>query len=137
MADLTTAGSYFQTYDNTGTGVAASKLGFNIAAKEGQGIAGRTRVISLSKSNMTQAELDAAIRALQLGGTSGTDDAVTIVGISSDGGDAGGDTNFVTGQSDVVYVAVQGTGTLTAGSDYRGVTGVTMALVADFKGLQK
>jgi hypothetical protein len=29
MADLTTAGTYFQTYDNTGTGVAASKLGFN------------------------------------------------------------------------------------------------------------
>lgn len=29
MADLTTAGTYFQTYDNTGTGIAASKLGFN------------------------------------------------------------------------------------------------------------
>jgi hypothetical protein len=29
MADLTTAGSYFQTYDNAGTGIAASKLGVN------------------------------------------------------------------------------------------------------------
>ena len=77
---------------------------------------------------MTQAELDDVILALQAGGTAGTNDAVTIAGISvlTESG------VFTTGVTDVVQVAVQGSGTLTAAADYRGVTGVTMAVVADF-----
>jgi hypothetical protein len=86
------------------------------------GLGPRTRVLSFSKTNITQAELDSLVQALQAGGTSGTDDAVTVAAISA----------FEAGVTDVAYMAVQGTGTLTAGADYRGVTGVTMALVADF-----
>ena len=101
----------------------------NFKAKAGNGLGPRTRILTLSKTNMTQAELDDVILALQAGGTSGTDDAVTIAGISvlTESG------VFTTGVTDVVQVAVQGSGTLTAGADYRGVTGVTMAVIADFK----
>ena len=100
----------------------------NFKAKAGNGLGPRTRILTLSKTNMTQAELDDVILALQAGGTAGTDDAVTIAGISvlTESG------VFTTGVTDVVQVAVQGSGTLTAAADYRGVTGVTMAVVADF-----
>jgi hypothetical protein len=102
-------------------------VNFNVA-KAGNGIAGRTRILSLAKTNMTQTELNNVIRALQTGGTAGTDDAVVIAGISvlTESG------VFTSGTTDAVQVAVQGTGTLTAGADYRGVTGVTMAVIADF-----
>jgi hypothetical protein len=96
--------------------------------KAGNGLGGRTRILSLSKTNMIQTELDNVLRALQQGGTSGTDDAVTIAGVSvlTESG------VFTSGTTDAVQVAVQGTGALTAGADYRGVTGVTMAVIADF-----
>ena len=103
-------------------------FGTNYDVKKANGLGPRTRIISLSKSNMTQAELDSVAQALQAGGVAGTDDAVTIAGVVSD--QTGG--AFVGGTSDVVYMAVQGTGTLTGAADYRGVTGVTMAVVADF-----
>jgi hypothetical protein len=121
MADLTSS-----TVGSTTFGV-----NFNVA-RAGNGIAGDTRILSLAKSNMTQAELNNVIRALQTGGTSGTDDAVTVVGISvlTESG------VFTTGVTDAVQVAVQGTGVLTAAADYRGVTGVTMSVIADFAGLQ-
>ena len=100
---------------------------FNVA-EAGNGLGGRTRILSLSKTNMTQAELNSVILALQQGGTAGTDDAVTIAGISvlTESG------VFTGGTTDAVQVAVQGTGVLTAAADYRGVTGVTMAVIADF-----
>lgn len=88
----------------------------------GNGLGPRTRIISLSKTNITQAELDTLEQAMSFGGTAGTDDAVTIAGVSA----------FEAGVTDVVHVAVQGTGVLTPGASYRGVTGVTMALVATF-----
>ena len=94
----------------------------NKKAKAGNGLGPRTRIISLSKTNITQAELDALVVAIGQGGTAGTDDAATIAAISA----------FEAGVTDVVYMAIQGTGALTAGADYRGVTGVTMAVVADF-----
>ena len=94
----------------------------NYKVTAGQGLGPKTRILSFSKTNITQAELDSLVRALTAGGTSGTDDAVTVAGISA----------FEAGVTDVVYVAVQGTGTLTAGANYRGVTGVTMAVVCTF-----
>jgi hypothetical protein len=93
----------------------------NKKAKAGNGLGPRTRIISLSKTDITQAELDELVQDLQQGGTAGTNDAVTVAGISA----------FTAGTTDVVYVAVQGTGVLTAGANFY-VTGVTMALVADF-----
>ena len=101
---------------------------YNYDAKAGNGLGPRTRILSLAKTNMTQAELDSVITALQAGGTKGVDDAVTVAGISvlTESG------VFTSGTTDAVQVAVQGTGVLTAGADYRGVTGVTMSVIADF-----
>ena len=81
---------------------------------------------------MTQTELNDVVRLLQAGGVAGTNDAVTVVGISvlTESG------VFTSGTTDAVQVAVQGTGVLTADSNYRGVTGVTMSVIADFAGLQ-
>ena len=94
----------------------------NYKASAGNGLGPRTRIISLSNENMTQAELDEMTRLLTAGGTAGTDDAVTIAGITA----------FEAGVTDVVHVAIQGTGELTAAANYRGQTGTTMAVVADF-----
>ena len=94
--------------------------GVNVVA--GNGLGPKTRIISLAKTNITAAaiaDLNSAISALAQGGVSGTDDAVTISGVA-----------FTS--ADVAHVAVQGTGVLTPGADYRGVSGVTAALVATF-----
>jgi hypothetical protein len=130
MADLL---SIRQTTDNSGNAIAAAYAPANKKAKSGQGIAGRTRIINLAKSNMTQAELDAAIAYLQLGETSGTQDAHTVVGVSclTESG------VFTPGTTDDVQIAIQGTGVLTVGADFGiGSTGVTASLLADFAGLQ-
>ena len=90
---------------------------------EGNGLGPVTRILSLSKTAITTtaiADLNAVVAALSAGGTAGTDDAVTIAGVDHT-------------SSGVAHVAVQGTGVLTAGDDYRGVTGVTMAVVATFE----
>jgi hypothetical protein len=130
MADLL---SIRQTTDTSGNAIAAAYAPANKKAKSGQGIAGRTRIINLAKSNMTQAELDAAIAYLQLGETSGTQDAHTVVGVSclTESG------VFTPGTTDDVQIAIQGTGVLTVGADFGiGATGVTASLLADFAGLQ-
>ena len=130
MADISTVA---QTYSNAGAAITASAPAANKKTVAGQGIAGRTRIINLSKSNMTQAELDAAILYLQTGETSGTDDAHTVVGVSclTESG------VFTPGTTDDVQVAVQGTGVLTVGSNFGvGATGVTASLLAEFAGLQ-
>jgi hypothetical protein len=73
---------------------------------------------SLSKSNMTQDELDSALAFIQL--------TATIVGVGDD--TTGG---FNAGASDVVHVLSEGAAPA-AGSDFGGVTGVTAAVVAYF-----
>ena len=128
MADLL---SIRQTTDNAGNAITAAYAPANKKAKSGNGIAGRTRIINLAKSNMTQAELDAAIAYIQLGETSGTDDAHTVVGVSclTESG------VFTPGTTDDVQIAVQGTGVLTVGSNFGvGSTGVTASLLAEFAG---
>jgi len=132
MADLTNGSSVFQTYDNSGTGVA--ELGDNKKAlTPGNGIAGRTRIINLNKSNMTQAELDAALLYIAAGDVSGTNDAHTIVGVAC----LTEDGVFTSGTTDDVQVAIQGTGAFTAASNYgTGSTGITSSVLADFAGLK-
>ena len=73
-------------------------------------------LITLSKTNITQAELDTCIQHI---GTS-----ATIVGVGDD--TAGG---FNTGASDVVHVLVEGP-VPAVGANYGGATGVTAAAVA-------
>ena len=130
MADLSNGSAVFQTYNNAGTGVA--ELGDNKKAESGQGIAGRTRIINLAKTNMTQAELDAALLYLASGDVAGTNDAHTVVGVQplTESG------VFTTGVTDAVQVAIQGTGAFTAASDFgTGSTGVTSSLIAEFSGI--
>ena len=98
-------------------------------AQEGNGAGGRTRIINLAKTNMTEAELQAALEFLAAGGTAGTDDGHTIAGVSvlTENG------IFTSGTTDAVQVAIQGTGAFTAGANFGiGSTGVTSALLADF-----
>lgn len=98
-------------------------------ARNGNGLGPRTRIINLAKTNMTEAELDAALTFLAAGGTAGTDDAHTIAGVSclTESG------VFTSGTTDDVQVAIQGTGAFTAASDFGiGSTGVTSSLLADF-----
>ena len=130
MADLL---SIRQTTDNAGAAITAAYAPANKKAVAGQGIAGRTRIINLAKSNLTQAELDTAIAYLQLGEVAGTNDAHTVVGVSclTDSG------VFTPGTTDAVQGAIQGTGVCTVGADFGvGSTGVTASLLAEFAGLQ-
>ena len=129
MADLT---SIRQTTDNSGNAIAAAYAPANRKAKSGQGIAGRTRIINLAKTNMTLTELETVLTFLQLGGVAGTDDAHTVVGVQplTESG------VFTSGTTDAVQVAIQGTGACTVGSNFGGVTGVTSSLIAEFSGLQ-
>jgi indole-3-glycerol phosphate synthase len=101
----------------------------NAKAKAGTGVAGRTRIINLAKSNMTQAELDAAILYLSAGDVAGTNDAHTVAGVSvlTESG------VFTSGTTDAVQVAIQGTGVATMATDFGiGSTGITATLIADF-----
>lgn len=122
MADLSNGSSVFQTYNNAGTGVA--ELGDNKKDANGDtnGIAGLTRVIKLAKSSISDAEIQAALDYMQAGDVSGTNDAVTVVGLDKNTNDA--------------FVVVQGTGVMTAGSNYGdGSTGVTMSIEATIPGI--
>ena len=122
MADLSNGSSVFQTYNNAGTGVA--ELGDNKLPANGDtnGIAGLTRVIKLAKSSITDAEIHAALDYIQAGDVSGTNDANTVVGLDKNTNDA--------------FVVVQGTGVMTAGSNYgTGSTGVTMSIEATIPGI--
>jgi hypothetical protein len=129
MADLT---SIRQTTDNSGNAIAAAYAPANKKAKSGQGIAGRTRIINLSGTNITQTELESVLTFLQRGGVAGTNDAHTVVGVQplTESG------VFTTGVTDNVQVAIQGTGAFTAAADFGGVTGITSSLLAEFSGLQ-
>jgi len=94
----------------------------------GNGNGPRTRVINLAKTNMTQAELDAAVQYLSAGDVAGTNDAHTVAGVSvlTEAG------VFTTGTTDNVQIAIQGTSAFTAGANFgTGNTGVTSSLLAD------
>ena len=124
MADLSNGSGVFQTFNNSGTGVA--ELGDNKLPANGDtnGIAGLTRVIKLAKSSITDSEIEAALDYIQAGDASGsgTNDANTVVGLDKNTNDA--------------FVVVQGTGVMTAGSNYgTGTTGVTMSIEATIPGI--
>ena len=106
-----------------------ASLTSNAKAKAGNGVGPRTRIINLAKTNMTQAELDAAIRYLQTGDVAGTNDAHTVAGVSvlTENG------VFTTGETDAVQVAIQGTGAATMAADFGiGSTGITATLIAEY-----
>ena len=93
------------------------------------GLGGRTRILNLAKTNMTVAELKAALQYLSAGDVAGTNDAHTIAGVAplTESG------VFTSGTTDNVQVAIQGTGVATAASNFgTGSTGITMSVLADF-----
>ena len=101
----------------------------NRVVKSSNGIGVKTRIINLAKTNITQDELDAAIRYLEAGDVAGTNDAHTVAGVSclTESG------VFTPGTTDNVQVVIQGTGAFTAGANFgTGATGVTSSLLADF-----
>jgi hypothetical protein len=119
MADVY---SVSQTYSNAGGSIAGGVLGANaLKSNIESGLAGRTVVLKLAKTDMTNAEVNTVIQAITRGRTSTAtnDDAGTIVGFGTANGSA-----FVSGTTDVVFLHVQTTGTLTAqGSNAYDVTG--------------
>ena len=130
MADLTNGSGVYQTYSNAGAGVA--ELGDNKAAKAGQGIAGRTQILTLAmdSGNVTQAALDRVVEVLthSTGADGAADatnpDAFSIVGIQGAVGDA------------AVYIAIQGTGTFTTDtSDALAISGIDLTKTHDFAGI--
>ena len=103
----------------------------NGISRSGSGNGPRTRIINLAKSNMTEAELTAALNYLAAGDVAGTNDAHTIAGVSvlTESG------VFTDSTTDDVQVAIQGSGAFTAASNFGiGSTGVTSTLLADFQG---
>lgn len=108
------------------TTVGANYLKHTIATSD----AGRTLIVSVSKTNMTDAELNTVINFMTISkGSNGTgDSAFTVAGLGTADGSP-----FVSGTTDVVYLRLQGTGDLTAGADFAGVTGATVAIVCVFQ----
>ena len=99
------------------------------------GLGPRTVIVTVSKANITDAELNLVINTLTSSGgtpsyaTPDLDgpDAFVVAGLA---GDAAG-APFVAGTTGVVFVALQGTGTPATGSNV-GVTGATVAVIATF-----
>ena len=111
-----------------GTTVAANYLKNTRA----NGLGPRTIIVSISKTDITDAELNTIINYMTSSQGSGTpstgDSAFVVAGLGTATGAA-----FVAGTTDVVYVALQGTGTYTVdASDAHGVTGAATALVCVF-----
>jgi len=137
MADLTTAGSYFQTVDNSGTGIAASKLGFNKKSDDGQGIAGKTTVITVGVGGgaISQAQLDGIIEGLQSGASlvnsNAKSDAFTVVGVAGSSAGAA----FAPGVSTSAILAIQGTGTPNTADAGEYFAAATVAITATFPGI--
>jgi hypothetical protein len=91
------------------------------------GLGGFVRIYTASRTNMTTAQVNTLVKGMMQGYTKGTDDAVSIAGLGTASGAA-----FESGVTDVITIAVQGTGVITAGADWNG-SGFTLALVAVFK----
>jgi hypothetical protein len=126
MADLTNGSNVFQTYTNAGVGVA--ELGDNHAQNfKSNGIAGKTVIVKLEDTNMTDAELNSAIQLMTSSGGDGAGalasnkvDAFTVIGMEA----------FDAGVTDSIHVAIQGTGdTSTLKASLENLAGVTTATV--------
>ena len=134
MADLT---SIRQTTDNSGSAITAAYVPANLTAgNDTQGLAGRTLIVNIAKTDITAAELSTIVTYIQAGkrtsGDDTTSDAFVVAGITTPTGAA-----FVSGTTDNVVLALQGTGTFTTdASNAYGVTGAATTILADFLGLQ-
>jgi len=123
MADLT---AVYQTYNNAGSGIAASYLSANNYKNAiNQADVGRELIVKIAKTNMTDTQLNAYIAYITTShGTSGSGDSAFVVAAV---GTADG-TAFESGVTDVVYLRVQGTGDLTVGT-INALTGTPTATI--------
>jgi len=123
MADLTNGSGVFQTYNNAGSGVAELGDNFGIHSKT-SGLGGKIYVVKLALTNMTDANVNTIVKGIEQGNVNATDDAGTIVGMGTADGAA-----FESGATDVLFLHVQTTGTITAdGSNAYGVTGAVTTI---------
>ena len=127
MADLS---AFYQTYTNAGAGVAASYLPANnykhaISTSD----AGRTLILKLAGTNLTDANLLAVIGYITTShGVDGAgDSAFTVAGVGTADGTA-----FESGVTDTVYLKVQGTGDITVATADMSVGGLTITVEAIF-----
>jgi hypothetical protein len=92
------------------------------------GLGPKTTIVKIAKTNITTAELHTIITAITAGGVAGTNDAFSVAGVATADGTA-----FVSGTTDVVFLALQGTGVVTAdASDAYGVTGAASTIESVF-----
>ena len=128
MADIT---SFYQTYNNSGTGVAQADDNFGKHVIN-QADVGRELIVKIALTDMTDANVTAIRNAITLaGGSAGslpsnTGDAFTVAAIGTATGAA-----FVSGTTDVLYMRVQGTGTFDT-TDAAAGTGATVTVEAVF-----
>jgi hypothetical protein len=113
-----------------------SLLNTTVAANYNQpktqnGLGPKTTIIKLALTNMTTANLHTVITSITQGigsGQSITNDAFSVAGVATADGTA-----FASGVTDVVFIALQGTGTYTAdASDAHGVTGAVTTIESVF-----
>lgn len=94
------------------------------------GLGPRTIIVKIAKTDLTDAELNTIVNYMTTShGVSGSgDSAFVVAGLSGAAGAA-----FVSGTTDVVFLALQGTGDYTVdGSDAHGVTGAVTTIEAIF-----
>ena len=121
MADLS---AVYQTYNNAGSGIAASYLpANNYKHVINQADVGRELIVKISgDAGMLDIELGAAIAYINTShGTNGSgDSAFTVAAVGTAAGAA-----FVAGTTQIVFLRVQGTGDLTVASVKAAAEGVT------------
>ena len=120
MADLS---SLAQTVTNAGATASVLTSNYNKMSKS-SGLAGKIFVVKVAKTNMTDAEVNTIVKGIEAGGVNASDDAGTIVGMGTADGSA-----FESGTTDVLFLHIQTTGTITAdGSNAYGVTGAVTTI---------
>ena len=86
-----------------------------------QGLGGKTTIVNLALTNMTNANVDTVLKAI-------AQDGFTIAGVTTADGSA-----FVSGTTDNIQIAVQGTAVFADdASDAYGVTGAATSTIATF-----
>ena len=120
MADLS---SLAQTVTNAGATASVLTSNYNKMSKS-SGLAGKIFVVKVAKTNMTDAEVNTIVKGIEAGGVNASDDAGTIVGMGTADGSA-----FESGTTDVLFLHIQTTGTITAdGSNAYAVTGAVTTI---------
>ena len=119
------------TYTNvpdTGTALSIGSVATNYGKFQiANGTNGRTLILKLAGTNLTDSDLKQVENYITTShGSAGSgDSAFTIAGFGTADGSA-----FVSGTTELVYLALQGTGTLTDADADCGISGYTVSTVA-------